>query len=137
MTAWGDKSGNFNDAAQTVVALQPTFAHNGLAGMPVVRLDGADDLMDIADDASLDLTAMTAFAVFNHPVDGFAPCCVNAILMKNGNAPSGDQARYAFGSGKAGFGPVSGAGNAGFNVGGWADRIFGLDLISGRRRCIL
>lgn len=65
LSSWGDVSGNNNDADQTDPDFQPDyFSTSSLNSMPVVRLDGTDDRLLIADDAILDGTSgITYFTV--------------------------------------------------------------------------
>ncbi|MEM7391130.1 MAG: DUF2341 domain-containing protein, partial [Verrucomicrobiota bacterium] len=42
--AWGDSSGNSNDALQAVDTNQPTYVTNAVNGLPAVRFDGNDRL---------------------------------------------------------------------------------------------
>ena len=65
LSSWGDVSGNNNDADQGDSALQPDyFSTSSINSMPVVRLDGTDERLLIADDAILDGTSgITYFTV--------------------------------------------------------------------------
>ena len=65
VTTWIDASGNGNDANQISVGLKPSyFVTSSLNGMPIVRLDGADDEMAVADSPILDGTSgITFYAV--------------------------------------------------------------------------
>lgn len=52
---WADQSGNANHALQINEALAPTLAPGAVNGMPVVRFDGVDDFLDVADSDSLSI----------------------------------------------------------------------------------
>ncbi|HXJ56204.1 MAG TPA: LamG-like jellyroll fold domain-containing protein [Verrucomicrobiae bacterium] len=53
VTEWDDQSGNANNALQTVDAQAPTRVDNALNNHPVLRFDGQDDFLDVADSDSL------------------------------------------------------------------------------------
>jgi hypothetical protein len=53
---WADQSGNRNTAAQTDENLAPTLVANALNGHAVVRFDGVDDVLDVADSDSISIT---------------------------------------------------------------------------------
>ena len=53
---WADQSGNLNTAAQPDENLAPTLVANGLNGHSVVRFDGVDDVLDVADSDSISIT---------------------------------------------------------------------------------
>lgn len=58
ITTWNDNSGNGNSANQTAVEKQPVFyTSSALNNMPIIRFDGANDEMSIADADILDNTA--------------------------------------------------------------------------------
>lgn len=65
VSRWEDVSGHGNDAIQGDGLRQPIYQEtSGLNGQPVVRLDGVDDEMVIADNAMLDNTnGLSYFAV--------------------------------------------------------------------------
>lgn len=65
VATWQDASGNGNTANQTLLSLQPNFfSTSALNGMPIVRFDGIDDEMAVADDPILDNTSgITYYAV--------------------------------------------------------------------------
>ncbi len=63
---WQDRSGKVNDATQATTALKPTWVASAVNGKPGVLFDGTDDLLTIADDASIDFgtgSFTLAFAV--------------------------------------------------------------------------
>lgn len=64
VASWSDASGNGNNAAQTTVALQPNyFSTSSMNGMPIVRLDGANDQLIVPDANILDDSpGMTLYA---------------------------------------------------------------------------
>lgn len=45
VSAWGDLSGNSNNATQGTAASQPTFTASAIGGRPGVTFDGTDDFM--------------------------------------------------------------------------------------------
>src|SRR3954464_12830619 len=53
VTDWAAASLNLNDAAQHDVSLAPLLVNNAVNGRPVVRFDGVDDYMEIANAATL------------------------------------------------------------------------------------
>lgn len=53
VSAWVDQSGKGNDAAQTDATLSPTVVTNALNAKPVLRFDGTDDYLEVADSDSL------------------------------------------------------------------------------------
>lgn len=53
VSAWADQSGNGNDAVQATAANQPLYVANQLNGEPVIRFDGSNDYLIIADDATM------------------------------------------------------------------------------------
>jgi hypothetical protein len=53
---WTDQSGNVNTAAQPDENLAPTLVPNVLNGHAVVRFDGVDDVLDVADSDSISIT---------------------------------------------------------------------------------
>ncbi|MEM9982731.1 MAG: hypothetical protein AAF734_09550, partial [Bacteroidota bacterium] len=65
ITVWNDFSGNSNAAQQPTLGIQPTYrATSALNNQPVIRFDGNDDEMAIADADILDGTpGITYFAV--------------------------------------------------------------------------
>ena len=60
--AWADKSGQGNDATQTVTADKPTIAGAEINGLNTIQGDGVDDDLDI----SVALTTETVFIVAKH-----------------------------------------------------------------------
>jgi len=60
--SWADVSGNNNDAGQTIVGEQPIFlTTSAMNGQPVLRFDGVNDQMTIADADILDGTSGVSF----------------------------------------------------------------------------
>jgi hypothetical protein len=53
---WADQSGNLNTATQPDENLAPTLVANALNGHSVVRFDGVDDVLDVADSDSISIT---------------------------------------------------------------------------------
>lgn len=71
VTAWTDQSGNENHAAQPDAALAPTLVTDALNAKPVLRFDGTDDFLEVADSESLSGTGdITSFFVIKF--DDFA-----------------------------------------------------------------
>jgi len=56
VTSWNDQSGYSNHATQGTPANRPTRTSNALNGFPIVQFDGVNDVLSIADQASIDLT---------------------------------------------------------------------------------
>ena len=61
---WADQSGNANNAIQPDENLAPRVIDDGLNGLPVLRFDGTDDFLDVADSDSLSIVGdITSFFV--------------------------------------------------------------------------
>ena len=108
---WGDQSGNANNALQINEAMAPTLVPSAISGMPVVRFDGVDDFLDVADSDSLSITGdistfyvirFTDFATFRSvwgktlqnqpgPTDIYAFPPTGLPTMWRGNGTSGAQ----------------------------------------------
>src|SRR5205814_8881189 len=56
VTAWQDQSGNGNNAAQTTADMSPLLVNNAINGKPVLRFDGVDDFLEVADSDSVSIT---------------------------------------------------------------------------------
>lgn len=56
ISSWNDQSGYSNNATQGTAASRPTQTNNALNGFPIAQFDGVDDVLSIADQASIDLT---------------------------------------------------------------------------------
>lgn len=94
VNCWQDQSGEGNHVISSDTAnTDPTIETGEQNGNPVIRFGGTSTQRLIApDDASLDVTTFTAFAVFKVNNDGITD--TNAgILLKNGNT-SGATAAY-------------------------------------------
>jgi hypothetical protein len=64
ITSWADQSGQANNAAQSDTTKAPTFVDNVLNGKPVIRFDGSNDYLEVADAPSIEITGdITSFAV--------------------------------------------------------------------------
>tara|TARA_R100000654_G_scaffold36152_2_gene61707 strand:+ start:2722 stop:4302 length:1581 start_codon:yes stop_codon:yes gene_type:complete len=55
VSSWEDSSGNGNNASQATSTRQPTLETNELAGLPVVRFDGTNDILSDSDISALDV----------------------------------------------------------------------------------
>jgi len=53
---WADQSGHLNTATQPDENLAPTLVANALNGHSVIRFDGVDDVLDVADSDSISIT---------------------------------------------------------------------------------
>src|SRR5437762_612395 len=86
VTAWTDQSTNANNAAQPNGAQAPALVNNALNSKPVVRFDGNDDFLDVADSDSLSFAGdMSSFFVVRF--DDFAN--YRAVWAKTvGNYPA-------------------------------------------------
>lgn len=62
VTTWADRSGNANDATGAG-GTRPTYHTGVIAGRPVVRFDGVDDVLAIADADSYKAAELTVFVV--------------------------------------------------------------------------
>jgi|GEM_PF-1166172 len=56
VTAWADQSGSNNNAVQATESRAPKLVANALNGKPVLRFDGVDDYLDVAQAQSLAIT---------------------------------------------------------------------------------
>jgi hypothetical protein len=63
VASWTDSSGQGNHAVQATITKQPRFFESGYNGKPVIRFDGADDVLQIPFDADLNSEEMTIFVV--------------------------------------------------------------------------
>lgn len=63
VSSWSDASGNGNTAAQATGANQPVYKTGIISGMPVVRFDGVNDFLKIADSGTYKVTRLTVFIV--------------------------------------------------------------------------
>ncbi|NBG66046.1 T9SS type A sorting domain-containing protein [Acidiluteibacter ferrifornacis] len=65
VAVWNDTSGNNNDAIQLITSQQPVYySTSSLNNQPIIRLDGSNDQMQVADADILDNSAgLTFFAV--------------------------------------------------------------------------
>lgn len=75
VTTWEDSSSANNDA--TEATNKPTYKTNIINGKPVIRFDGTNDKLAIADHASLDVTNITIFAVCKVTSSGVPAYAVN------------------------------------------------------------
>ncbi len=68
VSAWYDQSGNGNNAMQTDSTKQPAFVTSttGLNSQPVLRFDGSNDFLSIADTAALNASKVSVFVVASH-----------------------------------------------------------------------
>lgn len=63
VSTWADLSGNGNNAIQTGTGAKPTYVSNGINGNPVVRFDGANDLLDAGAGFPIIGNGLTIFTV--------------------------------------------------------------------------
>src|SRR6266568_1754223 len=56
VTAWQDQSGNGNNASQTTADMSPLLVNDAINGKPVLRFDGVDDFLEVADSDSVSIT---------------------------------------------------------------------------------
>ena len=56
VTNWVDQSGHGNNAVQADETMAPALVQNALNGQPVLRFDGQDDYLDVADSPSIAIT---------------------------------------------------------------------------------
>lgn len=63
VSSWSDLSGQGNHATQSTTAAKPLYKTNIANGRPVVRFDGVDDFLTVANAASFDLATPTIFVV--------------------------------------------------------------------------
>lgn len=78
VASWTDASGNSNHATQGTSGAQPTFKTNILNGLPVVRFDGVNDMLNLT--THLTSHAMTIIAVANKTGTG-----TQAIIVTDSN----------------------------------------------------
>jgi uncharacterized protein (DUF2141 family) len=71
VTAWADQSGSNNNAVQATESKAPKLVASALNGKPVLRFDGVDDYLDVAQAASLAITGDIA-SFFVVKFDDFA-----------------------------------------------------------------
>ncbi|MFA6175236.1 MAG: RHS repeat-associated core domain-containing protein [Phycisphaerae bacterium] len=70
VSAWGDQSGSGNNALQGNGGNQPTVQSGVLNGKPVIRFDGTDDNLSIADNVGLSPATLTAYVVGKYQTGG-------------------------------------------------------------------
>lgn len=63
VSTWADASGQGNNATQSTTAAKPLWKVNIAGGRPVVRFDGVDDYLTVANAANFDLATPTIFVV--------------------------------------------------------------------------
>jgi len=56
VTAWQDQSGKGNNASQSVADMSPLLVNDAINGKPVLRFDGVDDFLEVADSDSVSIT---------------------------------------------------------------------------------
>lgn len=86
VTQWDDQSGNANTAAQADENLAPKLVNNAINNKPVLRFDGVNDYLGVADSASVSISGdITTFFVVKF--DDFAN--YRAVWAKTaGNLPA-------------------------------------------------
>ena len=86
---WGDQSTNGNNAVQGSPAQAPLFVANALNSKPVLRFDGADDFLDVADSDSLSGTGdMASFFVVKFTDFAWYNAVWSKTAGENGNLPA-------------------------------------------------
>lgn len=63
VTTWSDLSGQGNHATQSTTAAKPLYKVGIAGGRPVVRFDGVDDYLTVANEATFDMATPTIFVV--------------------------------------------------------------------------
>ncbi len=63
VTEWADQSGYINNAVPPVAANQPTLNTSALNGNATITFDGTDDVLNVSDNSSIDLTTWSFFIV--------------------------------------------------------------------------
>jgi hypothetical protein len=63
VSSWADSSGNGRNATQATGTRQPIYRTTVVNGQPIVRFDGVDDYMTVADVDALDAVQFTLFVV--------------------------------------------------------------------------
>ena len=56
VTQWADQSGKNNNAVQADETLAPTFVNNAVTNKPVLRFDGINDYLEVADSDSVSIS---------------------------------------------------------------------------------
>lgn len=88
VASWEDGSGAYNNASQTVAALQPVFRADQLAGHATVDFDGADDRLDLVSNLfSSSSFPLTVFAVLR-------TADASAHVLGTGSSSAGFLASY-------------------------------------------
>jgi hypothetical protein len=96
---WPDVSGNGRDATQITLSQKPTYRTNGLNGLPVVRFDGVDDVLNCPT-AVYGLTGLTIVMVINYRAD-FAGYAWHSPSKWTGTADA-SMSMYRFGQAAGG-----------------------------------
>jgi hypothetical protein len=92
VSAWTDSSGKGNNAAQADPTLAPTLVTNAINSKPVLRFDGVDDYLDVADSDSISIAGdITTFFVVKF--DDFAT--FRAVWAKTSSNLPGPNDWYA------------------------------------------
>ena len=63
VSQWDDKSGNGHNATQGTASLQPEFVTDAANGLPVLRFDGSDDILNLPSVVITGTVARTFFLV--------------------------------------------------------------------------
>ena len=71
VTQWADQSGKNNNAVQADETLAPTFVNNAVTNKPVLRFDGINDYLEVADSDSVSISGDIA-SFFVVKFDDFA-----------------------------------------------------------------
>jgi hypothetical protein len=87
VTAWADQSQNGNNAIAENTPAQPTYNSNFINGKPSIDFNGIGNgnVLTIANSSSLNVSALTIFAVIQRDGDGYDN---DILFIKNGNTLS-------------------------------------------------
>ncbi|MBC7472248.1 MAG: DUF2341 domain-containing protein, partial [candidate division SR1 bacterium] len=70
VSLWKDRSSNFNNASRSTSINKPILKNNTLNGQPVVRFDGSDDSLDVANPSQFNISNPSIFIVGKSNVGG-------------------------------------------------------------------
>lgn len=92
ISTWSNKGGNSNDATQGVSSSRPTFENDAASAMnnfPVLRFDGANDFLEIADNSDLNTGAAQAQRSFVLVFRTGGDVATRQVLYEEGNKTRG------------------------------------------------